>query len=223
MTAPPPRRTLVTAREGGVAATIRRLLHVLRAHATRLVRVDDEYVGYALDPTAEPPDLPLPDGTALRRTEPHELAWLEPALGVPSDVARGYVERGELPWVVEEDGEALFSCWVFVDEMPTFGWTPLPPGVACLEHSHVAPRARGRRLGPAGALAAMRRVGEAGQATTIITKIEASNEVSLRAFLKSGFHVVAHMRATRTLGRWRVRVTPVAEGLPAAVVERLER
>lgn len=217
------RRSFSSAREAGAFTTLRRIARALLARAVRLVRIDDEYVWYALDPTGELPSLPLPEGTRLRRTEPHELAWLEPALGVPLEVASGYVERGELPWVVEEDGEALFSCWVFVEQMPTFGWTPLPPGVACLEHSHVAPRARGRRLGPAGALAAMRRVGEAGQASTIITKIGIWNEVSLRAFLKSGFHEVARMRTTRTLGRWRVRVAPVAEGLPPAVVERLER
>jgi RimJ/RimL family protein N-acetyltransferase len=211
-------------RREGPLTVARKALRVLLERVKRVVRIDDEYVWYALDPTSpELPDLPIPEGTSLRRVKPGELDWLEPALGVEREVAQHYVDRGELPFVVEEDGQALFSCWVFLDEMPTFGWTPLPADVACLEHSHVAPPARGRRLGPSGALAAMRSVGEAGQATTIITKIGAWNEVSLRAFLKSGFHEVARVRATRTLGHWRVRVTAVAEGLPSEVTARLER
>jgi acetyltransferase (GNAT) family protein len=223
MSASPLQRGIEIARREGLPATLRKAIRVPLDRVKRLFWIDDGYVWYGLDLTGELPDLPLPDGTSLRRTTPDELEWLEPALGVPIEVARGYVERGHLPFVVEEDGKALFSCWVFLGAMPTFGWTPLPPGTACLEHSHVAPEARGRRLGPGGALAAMKRVGEEGSATRVITKIQTWNEVSLRAFLKSGFHLVANMRATRTLGRWRVRIEQVAEGLPPEVVEALER
>lgn len=223
MSASPLRRGIEIARREGVLATLRKAIRVPLARAKRRVWIDEGYVWYALDPTGELPDLPLPEGTSLRRTTADELEWLEPALGVRPKRARSYVERGDLPFVVEEDGKALFSCWIFLDAMPAFGWIPLPEGIAAIEHSHVAPSARGRGLGPAGALAAMRRVGEEGHATRVITKIQSSNEVSLRAFLKSGFHVVARMRATRLLNRWRVRVQQVDEGLPPEVVEALTR
>jgi GNAT superfamily N-acetyltransferase len=116
-------------------------------------------------------------------------------------------------WLLTDDNEPLFSCWVFHARLPAVaardGWVPLPAGIAAVEDSVTAPAARGRGIGPAAWCAVATRLAETGD-IWLIRKAALSNGPAIRAGHKAGFADIAEVHYTRRGPSRRVEVRPAA-------------
>ena len=172
----------------------------------------EEPVWYRLDLGVERDVRPLAEGMTLRPGTPEDIARLpEVLLRVRPDAARARFEvPGTELWLVEEGARPRFACWLFGVRTPVAtapgSWLELPPGVVCLEDSMAAPEIRGRGVAPAvwTRLAAELR---GRGCTSMITKVDATNEPSTRAVGKAGFEEILRMDVRRVGPVWRADAT----------------
>jgi GNAT superfamily N-acetyltransferase len=163
------------------------------------VHLSEHHVWYELDLTAERPRPPLESGLTLRQGHETEAGWLG-AIAVGEATTRERLRAGDDWWVVLDNGELLFNCWIFHGQTPVMaapgGQLALPPGCVCLEESATAEAARGRGIGPAAwALIADQVLADGNE--LMITKVAVDNNPSRRAVTKAGFDEVAVMHFVR--------------------------
>jgi len=210
---------LVLARDG-----VRGLARTALARGAAAVSLREDHVWFVLVLGNERPRPPLADGLVLdrpREPDPRLLEQLTFTL-TPGEV-RARIDAGNDLWLVCEDGQALFGCWVFRGHVPTVaapgGELALPADTVCLEDSLAAPAARGRGVAPGTYPLVADTVGAEG-ARWMITKVEVDNASARRAVEKAGFQEVALMHFTRRAGRSRTTLEPLAHPLSAVFVER---
>lgn len=206
----------------GLWGTARRL----GARAGNVVYLREAHIWYGLD-LGRHPRLPLPVGLELLRAGPSDVELVERLPTVSSHQAESRLAQGAELWLVVEDREPAFACWIFRHRTPVLaargGWLTLPEGTVCLEDSVTSPDYRGRGVAPAawsqiaGAL-------DEGAYDAIITKVSEDNAPSRRAVEKAGFSEMASMRLARTGFRVKVAVEPRGdEQLGHALAARLRR
>jgi RimJ/RimL family protein N-acetyltransferase len=168
----------------------------------------EEHVWYSLELATERSRRPLPDRLRLARErgeeEPPPLAGEE---------ARDRLAVGAEMWVVRDDDQAAFACWIFRERAPVLacrtGWLEIPAGAVVLEDSITSPAFRGRGIAPA-AWSAIADFLAAEGLQRMLTKVEVENTASRRAVEKASFAEVAIMRLTRLGPRKRVEIVPFA-------------
>jgi ribosomal protein S18 acetylase RimI-like enzyme len=181
----------------------------------------ESYVWLQLALNGERERRALPEGVTLRRGTPADRSAIEQTDGPEPWRVEENLREGDL-WIAEEPGAPVFSCWIFRRRTPMFGWTALPEGVVCLEHSATSAAARGRGVAPA----AWSEIADGLQADGVramITKVRVENEPSLRAVGKAGFRETCRMHHIRTGPFERVRFEPPDEPLARDLSAAVER
>lgn len=130
-------------------------------------------------------------------------------------------ENGAQLWLVLEESEIVFACWIYPRATPVRaargGSLELPPGVNSLEDSFTAASHRGRGIA-GGAWTAIARELKARGAEVLITKVGVSNAPSRRAVEKAGFLAAAIMHLRLRGGRKRVSMEDLGGDLgPSAM------
>ena len=200
-------RALSYLRAHGLLLTARRVFAEL---VPRLFRYES-HVWYerslvAADPVAWPPGLALvPGGPATWQT-------LELLDTVGDAEAWRRLANGTQWWLVEQDGQPVFSCWIFHGSAPVQAAPghrlPLPPDTVVLEDSVTAAAVRGRGVAPL-AWSAIALLLLEQHVHAMLTKVDVSNAASRRAVTKAGFREIALMKYQR-LGPWsRTAVQPI--------------
>jgi len=193
--------------------------------AAGLVALSEDHVWYLLEPAGARPRPQLASGLVLDRPgEPDMRLLAQLTSTVVSREAHARRLAGNDLWLVLEDGQALFGCWIFRGSTPTIaapgGELALPADTVCLEDSLAAPAARGRGVAPAAYAAIADVVGGEGS-RWMITKIAAHNASARRAAEKAGFEAVAAMRLRRVGRRSRASLQPLDDVRAGLFVERI--
>jgi GNAT superfamily N-acetyltransferase len=177
---------------GGVAA-------LAAAELRKRAYLSEHHVWYELDLTAERPHPSLEAGLTLRQGDEAEVGRLG-EVEIGEAIAWERLRAGNDWWVVLDQGELLFNCWIFRGQTPVLaapgGQLGLPPGCVCLEDSATAEAARGRGIAPAAWALIADQVLADGD-TRMITKVAVENTPSRRAVNKAGFEEVAVMHFVR--------------------------
>jgi RimJ/RimL family protein N-acetyltransferase len=194
-------------RRDGVGGSLRTIFR----RAVGLAAFSEDHVWYLLDATAPHPDWPLAPGLAIGRPRDPDMRLLAQLTStLPAKDVRARLDSNNDLWLVTEEGNALFGCWIFRGMTPTIaapnGELALPADTVCLEDSLAAPAARGRGVAPAAYAAIADAVsGEGGR--WVITKIATDNASARRAAEKAGFEAVAVMRLKRVGRRAHTSLT----------------
>ncbi len=134
------------------------------------------------------------------------MPLLEKLSSVSEYRAKQRIETGNDLWLVLDDRQSIFACWVFHDSVPVLaarkGQIDLPPKTVCLEDSIALPSYRGRGIIAPSAWSQVADRLEKTGVESIITKVEADNKAMRFVLKKSGFREIAVMRHRRA-GFWR--------------------
>lgn len=200
-------------RSHGTAQTVRTLVERMRPHL--FLRETHVWYELRLDPAATVAR-PFPPGYVLLAGGPEQLPLLEQLPTVDAEEgARRLADRASFWLVLDDQGNAAFSCWIFRGTAPVLaaagGRLTLPEQFTVLEDSVTAAAARGHGLAPAAwswVAAALLQEGHA----SLLTKVETANAASRRAVAKAGFVPFATVRYRRVIIRVRVLVEPHPSG-----------
>jgi Acetyltransferase (GNAT) family len=215
-------------KEEGAAGIARRIGWRVRSN----VYLDEEHIWYTLN-LDRVQQLPLAPGYELRVATDADIDRITGLTGTPREEADDNRARGAESWVVVQDEEPAFVCWIFPETTPVRAaadrWLALPPGVVCLEHSFTGESHRGR--GIAGA--AWTKIAQGLKMRdfdVLITKVEVDNAPSRKAVQKAGFREACLMRLHRrgpretvTLEMLPTDLTPPERAAASEVKRRLER
>jgi RimJ/RimL family protein N-acetyltransferase len=172
--------------------------------AWSLAYLHQEHVWYSLELAPERPRRSMPD--ELRITREGADGDLPPLAG---DEAHERHASGAEIWVVRDEDQAAFACWIFRERAPVLaaptGWLEIPSGAVVLEDSVTSPSFRGRGIAPAAWSAIADSLTVEGL-ERMLTKVEVENASSRRAVEKASFAEVAIMRLTRVGFRKRVEI-----------------
>jgi GNAT superfamily N-acetyltransferase len=188
----------------------------------KLAYLREEHLWYQCELGESRPRRDMPEGVRLVRAEASEVGALA-RLGRDPEEARECLAGGNDVWLALDGEEPLFACFTFRHATPvaaaSAGTLPLPPGTACLEDSVTSAAARGRGIAPAAWTLIGDELARSGF-TTLVTKIETTNEPSRRAVEKVGYRPVAVMRYMRVGSRRRTAVRALG-GLGDELATRL--
>lgn len=183
-------------RRQGLRATIGKAAQYARSS----VYLCETHVWYELPLGRDRPRVALPPGLALVRGDAGDLPLLDELPTVGEAEARRRLEAGADLWLVLEERQPAFACWIFHGSMPVLaapnGQLALPPEIVCLEDSVTSASYRGRGVAPAAWSQIADKLGQ-NAVRSIITKIEESNIASRRAIVKSGFREITTMHFRR--------------------------
>lgn len=208
----------------GLVGAGRRVL----GEARSIAYLHEEHVWYSLELAPERPRRSLPDELRITR----ERADVEPP-PLAGDEAHERLSNGAEIWVVRDEDQVAFVCWIFRERAPVFatptGWLEIPSGAVVLEDSVTSPSFRGRGIAPAAWSAIADSLTVEGL-ERMLTKVEVENTSSRRAVEKASFAEVAIMRLTRVGFRKRVEIEAfdplgfiLAEKLTARLTPRSNR
>ncbi len=197
-----------------------------------LVYLDEEHIWYTLDLT-EIEQLPLAEGYVLEPATDADLDLVSALSGSSTDDIEENRSRGAQPWLVKQDRDPAFVCWIFPQTTPVRAaadrWLELPSRVACLEDSFTSASHRGR--GIAGAAWTKIAHGLSGDGfEVLITKVDVENAPSRKAVGKAGFREACLMRLRRrgsretvTVEKLPIELTPKERSVATELQQRLER
>jgi GNAT superfamily N-acetyltransferase len=176
--------------KGMLSAAIRR--------AKNELYLDETHVWYELVLDNSRPQSPLRPGLELIRSGADDVPLLDELPTVGAYEARQRMEAGRDLWLILDDRQPIFACWIFHDSAPVLaaqkGQLALPPDTVYLEDSITSPAYRGRGLvAPAAWSQVADRLEKAG-VKSVITKVEADNKVMRWTLARSGFYDIAIMR-----------------------------
>jgi hypothetical protein len=172
------------------------------ARAASRVQENDHWIWHELALDDELPDRKLPDGMTLVRAEELYKSALSEVGEVSPEIVESRLANGGHPWVVVEDGQVAFACWIYPDGTPLEfppGWLPLPDDAVALEHSVASPHFRGRGTATGAWVALAEHYGK--NAKTMITVVTADNIPTLKAVAKVGFRPAANLYVRVRLGK----------------------
>jgi GNAT superfamily N-acetyltransferase len=177
---------------------VTRTLGVAIRRAQNNLYLDETHVWYELALGNSRPHKTLQPGLNLLRSGADNLPLLDELPTVSAYEARQRMEAGRDLWLVLDDRQPIFACWIFHDSVPMLaarkGQVALPPETVYLEDSITSPSYRGRGIvAPAAWSQIADRLEKAG-VKSIITKVEADNKVMRWALAKSAFDDIAIMR-----------------------------
>jgi hypothetical protein len=178
-------------RHRGVKGT----LGVAIRRAQNLLYLDETHVWYELALGNSRSQKTLRTGLKLIRSGADDLPLLDAFPTVSAYEARKRMEAGRDLWLVLDDRQPIFACWIFHHSVPVLaarnGQLALPPETVCLEDSITSPSYRGQGIvAPAAWSQVADRLEKAG-VKSIITKVEADNKVMRWALAKSAFDDIA--------------------------------
>jgi len=181
-------------RRSGVKGT----LGVAIRRAKNQLYLDETHVWYELALGNSRSQKTLRAGLKLIRSGADDLPLLDAFPTVSAYEARQRMEAGHDHWLVLDDRQAIFACWIFHDSVPVLaarnGQLVLPPEIVCLEDSITSPSYRGQGIiAPAAWSQVADRLEKAG-VKSIITKVEADNKAMRWALAKSTFDDIAIVR-----------------------------
>ena len=206
-------------RSEGPRATARAIAQRVR----KLAYLREEHVWYGCDLTRSTAGAELREGLRLVRADASQVDSVV-AVGQDVEEARERFDTGTDLWLVLDEDEPVFLCFIFRDATPVMaaseGKLALPPGAACLEDAVTAPGARGKGIATAAWILVGEELKRAGY-TTLVAKIETANTASKRVAEKAGFHPVAVMQHERTGVRRRTAVRALGGGLGDELAARL--
>jgi len=209
-----------TIKQRGVVGTLRLLPARLLAHVVH----KEHHVWYELDPAAISPR-ELRPGYQLERGGPENLPLPDQDEREHERYSREMARGNEL-WLVCNDGDVAFYCFLYRHESPTVaasgGRLRLPEQTVCLESSTTLAEHRGKGIAPAAWTLLAARLRDQG-VTSLITKVETSNTPSRRACEKAGFREIARMTYTVTGLRSRVHIDGEPAGMAGELAQRLNR
>jgi hypothetical protein len=201
-----------------VRRLIPRLRHQLKHHGVKgtldagirraqtKLYVDETHVWYELFLGGDRPQRTLRPGLELIRARAADLPLLEEFPSVNEYRANQRIEAGNDLWLVLDDRQPVFACWIFHDSVPVLaarsGHLALPPKTVCLEDSIALPSYRGRGVVAPSAWSQVADGLEKTGVESIITKVEADNKAMRFVLAKSGFREIAVMRHRRAVF-WR--------------------
>ena len=178
----------------GPAGLARRAAARVRTGAERaraVAYLDERHVWYVLELTRVQP-LDLAEGYELRLAGDAEVDY--------AGNASQPVDPDAQLWLVEQNGDKAFSCWIYPRRVPVIAAADrvleLPPGVAHLEDSFTYEDHRGRGIAGAAWTAICERLKESGF-EVLITKVEVQNAPSRKACKKAGFRAASVMHLRR--------------------------
>lgn len=185
-----PARILGYIRRYGLKKTISEVMQLARIK----VYLTETHVIYELPLGEDRPKKVLPPEFKLVRGGENHLPLLSRLSDISERRARRLQESGNDLWLVLEEQQPAFACWIFRDAMlisaAKNSRLELPPEIVCLEDSVASPLYRGRGIAPAAWLQIADDLEQTGVGY-IVTKIEEDNVASRRAVEKCGFRQVA--------------------------------
>jgi hypothetical protein len=192
---------------------IPRLRHKLRHHrvkgtlrwairrALSKLYLDETHVWYELLLSSDRPRQPLRPGLELIRAGADDLPLLNELPSVSEYRAKKRIEAGNDLWLVLNDRQPIFACWIFHDSIRLLaarsGQLALPSGTVCMEDSIISPYYRGRGIITPSACSQVADRLEKRGVKSIITKVEADNKVMRLVLTRSGFREIAVMHFRR--------------------------
>jgi len=208
-------------RHRGVKGT----LGVAIRRAKNQLYLDETHVWYELALGNSRPQKTLRPELKLTRSGADDLLLLEELPTISVDEARWRVEVGCDLWLVLDDRQPIFACWIFNDSVPLLAaqkrQLALPPGTVCLVDSITSPSYSGRGMvAPAAWSEVADRLEKAG-VKSIITKVEVDNKVMRFALAKAGFRDIAIMRFRKAGPRRYIAIRAKAGATPDWLVEQL--
>ena len=209
-------------RNRGVRGT---LIVAIRRAQDNLRYLDETHVWYELSLGHSRPQKTLRPELKLTRSGADDLLLLEELPTISVDEARWRVEVGCDLWLVLDDRQPIFACWIFHDSVPLLAaqkrQLALPPGTVYLEDSITSPSYSGRGMvAPAAWSEVADRLEKAG-VKSIITKVEADNKVMRLALIKAGFRDIAIMRFRKAGPRRYIAIRAKTGATPDWLVEQL--
>jgi GNAT superfamily N-acetyltransferase len=210
-------------RHRGVKGT----LGVAIRRAQNQLYLDETHVWYELALGSNRLQKTLQPGLELIRSGADDLPLLDELPTVSAYEARQRMEAGRDLWLVLDDRQPIFACWIFHDSVPLLaarnGQLALPPETVYLEDSITSPSYRGRGIvAPAAWSRVADRLEKVG-VKSIITKVEADNKVMRWALAKSGFCDIAIMRFRKAGLRRYITVRAKTGATADWLVEQLLR
>jgi len=162
--------------------------------------LDETHVWYELKLNEPRPRPALPPGMRLVRGGFEELPVLRQLPNISDVTARRRLAAGDGLWLVLDGEKLAFACWVFHDAAETpaapGGRITLPRGIVFVEDSITSPAYRGKAIAPAAWASIGDSLAEAGN-TSLITKVEGTNQAVIQAMKKSGILEIATVHYTR--------------------------
>ena len=206
---------------------VKGMLDVAIRRAQYELYLNETHVWYELALGNRRPQKTLPPELKLIRAGADHLPLLDELPTVSAYGARQLMEAGRDLWLVLDDCQPIFACWIFHDSVPMSaarkGQLALPPETVCLEDSATSPSYRGRGIvAPAAWSQVADRLEKAG-VKSIITKVEADNKVMRWALAKSGFCDIAIMRFRKAGLRRYIAVRAKTGATADWLVEQLIR
>jgi hypothetical protein len=181
----------------GVKSTLK---WAIRRAQTKLY-LDETHVWYELILSSDRPRQPLQPGLKLIRAGADDLPLLNELPSVSEYTAKQRIEAGNDLWLVLNDRQPIFACWIFHDSTPLLGarngQLALPSETVCMEDSIISPHFRGRGIITPSAWSQVADRLEKIGVKSIITKAEADNKVVRLVLTRSGFREIAVMHFRR--------------------------
>jgi RimJ/RimL family protein N-acetyltransferase len=204
---------------------VRGTLSVAIQRAQNNLYLDETHVWYELALGNSRPQKTLRPELKLIRSDADNLQLLEELPTISVDEARWRVEVGCDVWLVLDDRQPIFACWIFHDWVPLLAaqkrHLALPPEIVCLEDSITSPSYSGRGMvAPAAWSEVADRLEKAG-VKSIITKVEPDNKVMRLALIKAGFRDIAIMRFRKAGPRRYIAIRAKTGATPDWLVEQL--
>jgi RimJ/RimL family protein N-acetyltransferase len=210
-------------RHRGVKGTLGVAIHLAQIK----LYLDETHVWYELALGNSRPQKTLRPGLKLIRSGADDLPLLEELPTVSAYGARWRMKAGHDLWLVLDDRQPIFACWIFHDSVPILaarkGQLTLPPDTVCLEDSITSPSYRGRGIVAPAAWSQVADSLEKAGVKSIITKVEAENKAMRWALAKSGFCDIAIMRFRKAGLRRYIAVRAKAGATADWLVEQLLR
>jgi RimJ/RimL family protein N-acetyltransferase len=165
------------------------------------VYLEETHVWYELFLSSDRPRQPLRPGLELTRVGADDLPLLNELPSVSEYTAKQRIEAGNDLWMILNDRQPIFACWIFHDSIPLLaarnGQLVLPSETVCMEDSITSPSYRGRGIIAPSAWSQVADRLEITGVKSIITKVEADNKVMRLVLTKFGFREFAVMHFRR--------------------------
>jgi hypothetical protein len=205
----------------GVKSTLK---WAIRRAQTKLY-LDETHVWYELILSSDRPRQPLQPGLKLIRAGADDLPLLNELPSVSEYTAKQRIEAGNDLWLVLNDRQLIFACWIFHDSIPLLaarnGQFALPSETVCMEDSIISPHFRARGIITPSAWSQVADRLEKIGVKSIITKAEADNKVMRLVLTRSGFREIAVMHFRRTGFRQHATVRSNTGATPYWLTEQL--
>jgi hypothetical protein len=191
---------------------VKRTLRLAIRQAKSKVYLEETHVWYELFLSSDRPRQPLRPGLELIRAGADDLPLLNELPSVSEYTAKQRIEAGNDLWMVLNDRQPIFACWIFHDSTPVLaarnGQLALPSETVCMEDSIISPYYRGRGIITPSAWSQVADRLEKIGVKSIITKVEADNKVMRLVLTRSGFREIAVMHFRRAGFRQHATVRP---------------